>query len=99
MATREEIAQVIGYMKLVFPNYNPDVTSHPNTIDVLEDLLGDMEVETLRAAVKSACMETDRAFAPSPGEIRGAAGRLPIYRDPMATLTRFLENKNVKQIS
>jgi hypothetical protein len=90
MATREEIAQIIGYLKLVYPNYNPDVTSHPNTIDVYEDLLGDIEADMLRQGVKAACRQ-DRAFAPSPGEIRAAVNSLPIKYDPMETLKLYLE--------
>ena len=97
MATREEIAQIIGYMKLVFPNYAPDVTSHPNTIDVYEDLLGDIEAEKLRAGVKATCKQP-RAFAPSPGEIIAAVENLPVRRDPMETLNKYLEVKNAKQI-
>jgi hypothetical protein len=108
MASREEIAQIIGYMKLVFPNYNPDITSHPNTIDVFEDLLGDMKSETLQSAVKAACKESDRAFAPSAGEIRGAAMRMmsiqEIQQERIAKSferleedTKSLEAKNAHQ--
>jgi hypothetical protein len=63
-------------MKLSFPNYNPDVTSPLNTVDVFVDLLGDLDAVTLKTAVKSCCAEPGRAFAPSAGEIRGMVSSL-----------------------
>ena len=65
MSTRKDIAEIIGYMKLAFPNYSPDVTSPINTVDVLLDLLGDIPAETLKLAVRAACAEAGRAFAPA----------------------------------
>jgi hypothetical protein len=76
MSTRRDIAKIIGYMKLAFPNYSPDVTSPINALDVLFDLLGDIPAETLELAVRAACAEAGRAFAPAVGEIRGAALKL-----------------------
>ena len=78
MSMRKDIAEMIGYMKLAFPNYAPDVTSPINTVDVLFDLLGDFPAETLRLAVRAACAEAGRAFAPAAGEIREMAIRLSI---------------------
>jgi len=76
MSTRKDIAEIIGYMKLAFPNYSPDVTSPVNTLDVLLDLLGDVPAEALKLAVRAACAEAGRAFAPAVGEIRAAAMKL-----------------------
>jgi hypothetical protein len=76
MSTRKDIAEIIGYMKLAFPNYSPDVTSPINNLDVLLDLLGDVPAETLKLAVRAACAEAGRAFAPAVGEIREAALKL-----------------------
>jgi hypothetical protein len=76
MATIDDILNVIAYMKLAFPNYNPNITDKPCTADVLMDLLGDLTAETLQAAVRSCCAESGRAFAPSAGEIRGAVSSL-----------------------
>jgi hypothetical protein len=78
MSTRKDIAEIIGYMKLAFPNYSPDVTSLINTLDVLLDLLGDIPAETLKLAVRAACAEKGRAFAPAVGEIREAALKLSV---------------------
>ena len=78
MSTRKDNAEIIGYMKLAFPNYAPDVTSPINTLDVLLDLLGDIPAETLELAVRAACAEAGRAFAPAVGEIRAAALKLSI---------------------
>ena len=97
MANRDDIKSIIGYMALAYQNFHPDLTSIPNTIDIFEDLLGDLEADVLRAAVKQACREP-RAFAPAPGEIRAVANSLPVMRDPFATLTKYLEAKNVKTI-
>jgi len=93
MATREEIARIIGYLKLVYPNYNPDVKSTPNTVDVYEDLLGDLDGQMLEAAVRDACKQ-DRAFAPAPGEIIAAYNRLPRHNDPFETFKKYLEDKH-----
>jgi hypothetical protein len=78
MSTRKDIAEVIGYLKLAFPNYSPDVTSPVNTVDVMFDLLGDVPAETLKLAVRAACAEPGRAFAPAVGEIREAAIKLSV---------------------
>ena len=78
MSTRKDIAEIIGYMKLAFPNYSPDITSPINTLDVLLDLLGDVPAETLKLAVRATCAEAGRAFAPAVGEIRAGALKLSV---------------------
>jgi len=78
MSTRKDIAKILGYMKLAFPNYSPDVTSPINTVDVLLDLLGDIPAETLKLAVRAACAEAGRAFAPAVGEMREAVLKLSV---------------------
>jgi hypothetical protein len=83
MSTRKDIAEIIGYMKLAFPNYSPDVTSPVNSLDVLLDLLGDIPAETLKLAVRSACAEAGRAFAPAVGEIRLSALNLSVRALPI----------------
>lgn len=47
-------------------------------MDVLLDLLGDIPAEILKLAIKSACAEPGRAFAPAVGEIRAAALELSV---------------------
>jgi hypothetical protein len=76
MATRDEIKAMVGYMKMAYPNYHPEIDGQVNAVDVLVDLLGDLPSDTLRIAVKAACAESGRQFAPSAGEIRGAATML-----------------------
>ena len=71
MATRNDITNIVAYIKLAFPNYNPIIEGGLTTIDVLEDLMGDVPNQELQLAVKACCLESGRAFAPSPGEIRG----------------------------
>lgn len=76
MTTRDDIKKLMGYMINAFPNFNPNTTGETNAVDVFFDLLGDLPLETLKIAVKSACAEPGRAFAPSAGEIRGMAASL-----------------------
>lgn len=76
MATREEIKTVIAYLKMAFPNYKPELDGQVNTVDVLTDLLGDIPANALMVAVKAACAEPGRQFAPSAGEIRGKLAEL-----------------------
>jgi hypothetical protein len=76
MTTREEIKNLVAYMILSFSNYHPDVDSPMNVVDVFLDLLGDLPLDALKAAVRSCCAEPGRQFAPSAGEIRGAVIKL-----------------------
>lgn len=76
MTTREEIQYLMAYMAMCFPNFHPILNGQPNAIDVYLDLLGDMSLDTLTTAVRACCAEPGRAFAPSPGEIRGAATQM-----------------------
>jgi hypothetical protein len=76
MANRNDIKKIMAYMGMCFPNYHPILEGEINAVDVLLDLLGDMDVEMLQMAVKACCTEAGRAFAPSAGEIRGAAADL-----------------------
>jgi hypothetical protein len=78
MTTRDDIKNFIAYFMMAFPNYHPDITSAMNTTDVYYDLLKDIPLEDLKLAVRTACAEPGRAFAPSPGEIRGASVNLHI---------------------
>jgi hypothetical protein len=71
MTTRDEMRAIVGYMSKAFSNYNPDISSQTNTVDVLLDLLGDLPVDLLKLAVRTACTQPGREFTPSAGEIRG----------------------------
>ena len=76
MTTRDEMRAIVGYMRKAFSNYDPDLTSQTNTVDVLVDLLGDLPLDLLKLAVRTACVQPGREFAPSAGEIRGAVVEL-----------------------
>lgn len=69
MTTREDIEHLIVMMKAAFPNFHPE----PGTPLIYHQLLGDLDLEELKAAVLACVSEPGRAFAPSIGEIRGAA--------------------------
>jgi hypothetical protein len=73
MAKITDIANIIKGLKAFFPNYNPPDPGE--TAIMLMQILGDMPVETLQAAVVTLCAE-GRQFAPSAGEIRQTALRL-----------------------
>ena len=70
MATLRDISQAIAKCKAAYPNWSPDPDMTPEVW--LEDL-GDLASETLAAAVMACRVQPGRAFAPSTGEIRGAA--------------------------
>jgi hypothetical protein len=73
MADREQIKAIIKYMRGAYPNYHPELAGDGwNAVDVLLDQLGDMDAADLLVAVRAACAESGRTFAPSAGEIRGA---------------------------
>lgn len=73
MANREEIKAIILYMKGLFPNYHPELEGNITAIDSLMDVLGDLDTESLKTAVRAACTPgTGRQFAPSADEIRAA---------------------------
>jgi len=72
--TRADIANLLALLKASFPNYTPE----PDTPAVFYRLLSDVPKDLLEAAVIACVTERGRAFAPSIGEIRGAAGRLQI---------------------
>lgn len=76
MTTREDMQYLMAYMAMCFPNFHPILDGKPNAIDVYLDLLGDMSLDTLKTAVRACCAEPGRAFAPSAGEIRGAATQM-----------------------
>jgi hypothetical protein len=73
VSTLIEITQGINLLKVAFPNYQPDVKG---TAELWTAVLGDLPGETLKAAILQCLTEHGRAFAPSIGEIRGAALRL-----------------------
>jgi hypothetical protein len=76
MAERSDIKNIIAYLMMAFPNYHPDVTSKPNIVDVMFDLLGDISPDELQAAVRYCCIEPGREFAPGAGTIRNAVANL-----------------------
>lgn len=85
MTVRDEIKAIITYMVLAFPNFHPTLDGTPNSVDVYQDLLGDMNFQLLMLATKTACAERGRKFAPSAGEIRGTAAK--IHLDASGTPT------------
>ena len=81
MTTRDDIKKLMAYMACAFSNYHPVLEGEINAVDVMFDLLGDLPIETLQAAVKYCCAEPGRQFAPSAGEIRGAVSQMRIKID------------------
>jgi hypothetical protein len=72
MASQIEVAQVMAVIGSAYPNF----AVSKDVVQVYYDLLNDLPVELLQAAALRCCAEPGRKFAPSVGEIRGAAGEL-----------------------
>jgi hypothetical protein len=72
LTTRGDIAGLLDLLKAAVPSYNPEA----GTAEVFYRLLSDVPRDLLEAAVIACITERGRAFAPSIGEIRGAAGAL-----------------------
>ncbi len=73
MAKLTDIANVMAALKAYYPNYTPE--DPQQTAVMLMQILGDLPVENLQAAVVQLCAEP-RQFAPSAGEIRQTALRI-----------------------
>ncbi len=72
MADATDILQILSVISAAFPNYQ----EQPQTPEVYLQLLGDMDTALLKVAVLQCCSEPGRKFAPTVGEIRGAAAEL-----------------------
>lgn len=74
MATLLEVGQVVDVIGAAYPNFAPT----KETINVYFELLKDIPADLLKTATLQCCAESGRKFAPSVGEIRGAASVLRI---------------------
>jgi hypothetical protein len=74
MANQANIANMISMFCVTYPNYKID--NPKATATVLLTVLGDLPADTLQSAVLQLVSEPGRQFAPSVGEIRGAAMKL-----------------------
>jgi hypothetical protein len=72
MANQIEISQVVAMIGSAYPNFSPT----KETVGVYYELLKDLPLDLLRAAALQCCAESGRKFAPSVGELRGAAGEI-----------------------
>ena len=72
MATQIEVAQVVAMIGSAYPSFN----ASKETVTVYFELLKDLPVDLLKASALQCCAESGRKFAPSVGEIRGAAEQL-----------------------
>lgn len=72
MASVKDIAEIVTLISAAYPNWQPN----PYTTEVYYQTLKDMDAELLKTAALQAIAEPGRKFAPSVGEIRGAAGDL-----------------------
>ncbi len=74
MANPKDIDQIINMLEVAFPNFHPK--DMRMTKEVYWQTLQDIPSDELKAAVLHCLTESGRAFAPSIGEIRGAAAEL-----------------------
>ena len=72
MSNQIEVAQVVAMIGSAYPNF----TASEETVTIYYELLKDLPLDLLRAATMKCCVESGRKFAPSVGEIRGAASEL-----------------------
>ena len=69
MATNIEVAQVVAMLGSAYPNFS----ASKETVSVYYELLKDLPADLLKVAALQCCAEAGRKFAPSVGELRGAA--------------------------
>lgn len=74
MSTQIEVSQVVALIGSAYPNFS----ATKETVSVYYELLKDLDIELLRTAALQCCAETGRKFAPSVGELRGAASELKV---------------------
>jgi hypothetical protein len=72
MANQIEVAQVVAMIGSAYPNFSPT----KETVGVYYELLKDLPLDLLRASALQCCAEAGRKFAPSVGELRGAASEI-----------------------
>jgi hypothetical protein len=81
-------------MILAFPNYNPDLSSDPNVIDVLFGSLAKYPAGDIHQAIIDCTEQEDRKFAPTIGEIIHAIKELPFKG--MTPSQRFEKENNIR---
>jgi hypothetical protein len=69
MANMIEVSQVVAMLGSAYPNF----AASKETVKVYYELLKDLPVDLLKVAALQCCAEAGRKFAPSVGELRGAA--------------------------
>lgn len=74
MSTQNDVLQVVNLIGQAYPNFSPT----RETVGVYYELLKDLPVDLLKAAALQCCAEAGRKFAPSVGELRGAAVALQV---------------------
>lgn len=74
MSNQSEVSQVVLMIGAAYPNFAPT----KETVQVYYELLKDLPADLLKAAALQCCAEAGRKFAPSVGELRGAAVELEV---------------------
>lgn len=72
MADKIEVSQVVAMLGSAYPNFAPT----KETVGVYYELLKDLPADLLKVAALQCCSEAGRKFAPSVGELRGAASAI-----------------------
>jgi hypothetical protein len=72
MASQIEVAQVVAMLGSAYPNFS----ATKETVSVYYELLKDLPADLLKVAALQCCAEAGRKFAPSVGELRGAAAEI-----------------------
>jgi hypothetical protein len=69
MSNHVDIAKAVSVIAAAYPSFNPS----KETVEVYYQLLRDLDADEIQVATLYCCAEDGRKFAPSVGEIRGAA--------------------------
>jgi hypothetical protein len=72
VADKKDIAKVVGIISAAYPNFTPN----EYTVETYYQTLKDLPTDLLMASTLHSVAEAGRRFAPSIGEIRGAAREL-----------------------
>ena len=69
--TRDETKQILYIMTTIWANFRPKLTSE--FVNVWHEMLGDMDFRVAAAGLKAYAQQDRSGFAPSVGQLRGAA--------------------------
>lgn len=102
MSTQIEVSQVVALIGSAYPNFS----ATKETVSVYYELLKDLDADLLKTAALQCCAEAGRKFAPSIGELRGAATslraraqRIPSALEAWDEVCKAPQSEEIKTVS